>query len=134
MAGVTKYNADIQAKAEEYADNWQATGDRVPQIASLAIACGIGKNTLYEWEKLEGMDKWRDVCARVRVAQEKELINAGLDRTNDSGLTKLMLMKHGYTDKQEIDHTTKGERLRAITDDDLDNRLKGLGIDPDAIK
>lgn len=36
--------------------------------------------------------------------QEQILLNRGLMGAFNSNITKLMLSKHGYSDKQEIDH------------------------------
>lgn len=104
------YNSEHLRKALEYVDNWKEHG-AIPQIARLALHIGISKQTLYVWEKMPECSDLADVCARVRLMQEGSLIDGGLTRTYDSSLSKLMLMKHGYTDKQEIDHTTKGEKV-----------------------
>lgn len=35
--------------------------------------------------------------------QQRVLINKGLSRKADASLSKLLLMKHGYSEKQEVD-------------------------------
>lgn len=97
------YTEEHLRLAIEYAEHWEEFG-KVPQIARLAIHCGISKQTLYKWEKRDECKKFADVCARVRTEQEASLIDGGLSRDYDSGLAKLMLMKHGYSDRQEVDH------------------------------
>jgi hypothetical protein len=45
------------------------------------------------------------------AAQASQPIQNGLVNNYNSTITKLMLTKHGYSDKQEIDHSSKGERI-----------------------
>jgi hypothetical protein len=47
----------------------------------------------------------------------------------NANITKLLLSKHGYSDKQEIDHTTNGKDVGKTTDEELTQKLKDLGID-----
>ncbi len=113
MAGgrPTKYTPELLKKAHEYVDNWEISGRKIPSIVSLAIHCDISKQRVYEWLKDDDKSEFRDIVARVEAKQEEILIDNGLDRTFDASLSKMMLSKHGYSDKQEIDHTTKGESL-----------------------
>jgi hypothetical protein len=43
--------------------------------------------------------------------QERQLISGGLTNEFNSAITKMMLTKHGYTDKTETDITTKGKQI-----------------------
>ena len=111
----TKYCPELLAKAQEYLEVWESI-DVIPMIAGLATYIGITKDTISRWEaeaKEEESDKldFSDVCARVRQLQERALINKGLSRMSDASLSKLLLMKHGYSDRQEVDHTTNGESI-----------------------
>jgi hypothetical protein len=108
----TKYNPELLAKAEEYLTQWKKLGDVVPMLAGMACHLEISKQTLYDFEK--EYPAFMDVCTRVRVLQEKALINKGLSRESDASLSKLLLMKHGYSDRQEIDHTTQGDKITRI--------------------
>ena len=131
MAGgrPTKYTPELLTKAHEYVEKWQLLGDVVPQVASLAIHCGISTQRIYEWIKDDEKAEFRDVYTRVMDMQFQGLVNKGLCRETDSGLTKLMLHKHGLSDKQEIDHTTNGKDITNPTADDLAEKLKDLGIE-----
>lgn len=93
--------------AQDYAERWAEIGDVIPMMASMAIHMNISKDTLYRWEKEAKEEKAKqaisDVCACVRATQEKVLINKGLSRASDASLSKLLLMKHGYSDRIEQD-------------------------------
>jgi DNA-binding XRE family transcriptional regulator len=103
----SKYTPELVAKAKHYLENWHTPeiGDVIPMLCSLACYIDVDKKTLERWEKEEGDEKQEIclVCARVRELQEKVLINKGLSRVSDASLSKLLLMKHGYSDRIEQD-------------------------------
>ena len=107
----TKYSPAILTAAREYCENWKELGDVIPMICGMANYIGIAKPTLEAWEKEDGKAEFSALCARVRAEQEQVLINKGLSRAADASLSKLLLRKHGYSDGQEIDHTTLGEKI-----------------------
>ena len=47
----------------------------------------------------------------MKAAQASQLIQNGLVNNYNATITKLMLTKHGYRDKQEVDHTTDGKPI-----------------------
>jgi len=58
---------------------------------------------LYQWEK-EGRDKrFSNIMKDCRAKQSRLLLNSGLKGEFNTVIAKLMLNKHGYHDKQEID-------------------------------
>lgn len=104
-----KYTPEIVEKAREYLENWENIADNaIPTMAGLATYLDINRDTLYEWEK-QGKEKeekreMTDICARARQIQEQVLISKGLTKKYDNSLTKLLLTRHGYSDRQEVDH------------------------------
>lgn len=82
---------------------WEIEGDAIPQVVGLALAMGLGKTTLYEWAKDPDKQEFRDILTRVLQAQERKLINGGLSSAFNPVITKMMMTKHGYSDKQELD-------------------------------
>jgi hypothetical protein len=111
----SKYTPELLIKAQEYCEKWQETGRVIPSLAGMAEYCGISRQLAFEWCKDEEKSEFLDVYTRVQQMQELELIDKGLTRQHDSSLSKMLLSKHGYSDKQEIDHTTKGEAITGIT-------------------
>lgn len=61
----------------------------------------------------------------MRAAQASQLLQNGLVNHYNSTITKLMLTKLGYSDKREVDHTSKGERAAGF------NFLNNEGDRPD---
>lgn len=97
------YSDEIVEKAAEYLLTYKELGDAVPQIAGLAIHVGINRDTVYEWAKHEDKSEFSDIVGEVLIAQERSLMNGGLKQDFNASITKLLLNKHGYSEKQEID-------------------------------
>jgi len=105
----TKYNDEVLTKSDEYLKTYDEFGDVVPSAAGLADFLGVCKATLYNWA--ESHPKFLDMLSKLNQKQERVLLANGLMKNFDSGITKLMLAKQGYSEKQEIDHTTNGKDM-----------------------
>ncbi len=124
MARPTDYNKEILEKAADYAVNYADYGDAVPTIAGLACELDMHRDTLYAWAKDESKPEFSDIFKKVQQAQERKLVNGGLSGGFNPAVTKMMLTKHGYSDKQEIDHSSadgsmspKGRKLDDFYDE-----------------
>lgn len=126
----SKYNADLQAMADSYIDNFKEYGDVVPSMAGLACYIGVSRETVNEWTKIHS--EFSDTAKAVMVMQERMLVNGGLSRANDASITKLLLASnHGYSDKQAIDHQSSDGSMSAkpavqITEDTLAKIIEKL--------
>ena len=101
--------------AHDYVDGaWQSENDVVPMIVGLALHCHISKDTVYEWMKDPAKVEFSDIAKRVEQMQEKFLAAGGLSNVFNASITKLLLSKHGYSDKQDVDHTTNGDKIDGI--------------------
>ena len=126
----TKYTPELLVKAHEYVDGAWKEDDAVPMIVGLALHCDISKALVYEWMKNADKEEFLDIARKVEAMQEKHLAKGGLSNEFNANITKLLLSKHGYSDKQEIDHTsTDGSMSPKQTEDDLRAELQELGID-----
>lgn len=125
----TKYTKEIIKKAEKYLSECIDTTEQVitgesekftsykekikvnlPTIEGLAVYLEVHRDTLYEWEKEH--DQFSDIIERLRGSQIKSLINNGLSGDYNPTIAKVLLSKHGYSEKQEIQHS--GE-IKTIT-------------------
>lgn len=124
MARPTLYTEEILTKAREYIlackddeiERESKQGQTVyklkaklPTKGGLARYLGVSRDTLYEWSSVH--EEFSDIMEELGAEQEDRLINNGLSGDYNPTIAKVLLTKHGYADKQEIDHTTKGEKM-----------------------
>ena len=111
MARPTKWNKDIEEKAQAYIDDYKLYGDMIPSIEGMAEHLGLARETLYDWAKQK--DKgFSDILGRCMQVQAKTLVNNGLNNTFNSAITKLVLGKHGYHDSMKQDITSSDESMK----------------------
>lgn len=84
----------------------------LPTKEGLAVEFGIGVKTLYNWA--DAHPDFLQVLEALMAAQASQLIQNGLKGEYNSTITKLMLTKHDYFDKQDV---TSGGKPMLISDD-----------------
>lgn len=104
---VTEYLESCKDTSEVLGDNRPIVVNHVnlPSIEGLALFLNINKDTIYEWEKIH--EDFSDVITRVRNSQAQRLINCGLSGTYNQNITKVLLTKHGYIDRQDVTTNNK---------------------------
>lgn len=100
----TEYTKAIEKKARHYAENFKEYGDVIPNVAGLSLALKVARSTIYLWIKDKDKLIFSDIVEEILARQESRLVNGGLDNTFNASITKLLLNKHGYHEKQETDH------------------------------
>lgn len=112
----TDYSQEIIDKAQNYIDTWvnspRADRKNLPKVAGLAIELGVHRDTIYEWSK--DHEEFSDILDNLLSLQEEELIERGLEGSFNPTITKLMLTKHGYTDKADV--TSDGKAISLAFD------------------
>jgi len=104
MAGgrPTKYTPELLAKAHSYLDGFGDSGDEViPSIAGLSLALGISRETCHDWAGQKSKREFSDIVKQISLKQESVLVNKGLAGKFNPLITKLILGKHGYHEKQQ---------------------------------
>jgi hypothetical protein len=79
----------------------------LPTIEGLAVHIEVARATLYEWASEH--PEFSDILEQLKAAQADQLIQNGLVGHFNATITKLMLTKHGYVDKQDV--TSDGKAL-----------------------
>lgn len=100
MARHTDYSEAALSKARDYLKNPTSYGDVVPTVAGLSIVLDVARSTVYLWAKEH--KEFSDSLEDLMSVQEKELITNGLQSLFNPVIAKLMLGRHGYSDKQEV--------------------------------
>ena len=121
----TKYTEEMLEQAADYLENFKDHDQVIPTIAGLALHIGRHRSTVYSWLDQEDKPELIDILAKLMAKQEVLLVNKGLSGDFNSNIGKMMLTKHGYTDKQEIG-LSGGLNLTDLSNDELDRKLKEL--------
>ncbi len=101
----TKYNADMQKLAEDYADfGWRDAGHLFPSNMGLALTLEVAEATIDNWGNSDDKPQFLGTLARIKALQHLDLVQRGLTNEFNATITKLMLCNHGRHDKsaQEI--------------------------------
>lgn len=128
MGRPTEYSEEILEKAEAYIqecqDEWdefhKTRGDKsdsyervlnvkLPTIEGLAVRLKLSRETIYDWETK--YPDFSDILEELRAIQAERLLNMGLSGDYNPLIAKLVLSKHGYIEKKDIDHTSKGKQI-----------------------
>jgi hypothetical protein len=102
-------DALIEQAARYAAKDYKLQGEVIPTIEGLAVFLNVSRKTLYNWkaENEEFLHILDDLMAR----QAKELFSNGLTGDFNPTITKLILTKHGYSDRVEQDVTSSDGAL-----------------------
>jgi hypothetical protein len=86
--------------AWEYVNGGYLEHDEVyPSVAGLAVFLGKRRETIHVWAKEN--EEFSNIVESLLAKQEKILANSGLKGDTNASITKLLLTKHGYSDKVE---------------------------------
>ena len=111
----TKYTPELLDKCYIYLEKWEEIGspfkDKIPSHIALAEYIGISHTYMYEWAKHEDKKEFSDILEKVNKLQQRILINGGLSNDFNSNITKLVLGKHGFHEKQDQNITGDGVTL-----------------------
>ena len=96
----TKYGKEILAKAQAYLDN-DGFESPVPTIAGLSLYIGVSRDTCHTWAGEEDKGQFSDIVEQILARQEQKLVDGSLLNVYNSTISKLLLSKHGYSEKSE---------------------------------
>jgi hypothetical protein len=113
MARPTDYSKEILDKAKVYLEVLPED-EVVHSIEGLSLYVGIARSTIYEWVSQKDKKEFSDIVSNILAKQGKTLINQSLNNKFNASISKMMLSKHGYVEKQETDHTTNGKDIGFI--------------------
>ena len=102
----TVYGPEVLKKARGYLTAFKDMGDPVPSIAGLACVLGVVRETCHAWAKDQDKEEFSNILKELAQRQERELLSNGLAGNFNASITKMMMTKHGYSDKVEQDHTS----------------------------
>ena len=106
MARPTEYDSKVLELAEDYLESYGHLGEVVPTVVGLCRHINRARSTVYEWASHKDKSEFSDIVLRVSELQELDLVNGGLRGELNPQIAKTMMARHGYSDRQQIDHTS----------------------------
>ena len=97
----TEYTEEIAAQARDYIENYADHDHAVPSVVGMCAVVGRAKSTIYDWAKDPGKE-FSDILAEINEKQELVTFNKALTGEYNAAIAKLLLGKHGYHDKQDV--------------------------------
>lgn len=101
-------------------------------VAKACRAANIARSTFYKWldEDPKFQEAYKETKESLIDFAESQL-HANIKAKKEASIfffLKTQAKDRGYIEKQEIDHTTKGESFnpRELTDDELEEKMKEL--------
>lgn len=106
MGRPTKYNKEIQEKADEYVESFASHGDVIPTVEGLCLILDIRTQTAYNWA--DDKPEFFDTLDRIKAKQKQGLVNGSLRGEYNSAIAKLLLShNHGVKETTATEHTGK---------------------------
>jgi hypothetical protein len=110
MARPTKYTPALLEKANRYLLEYERL---IPSHQDLCLHLDISDATLYRWadEKAE----FKEILAKVKQMQFVVAMDGGLGGDMNANLVKLLMGKHGLSEKSQVDQTSSDGSMAAPT-------------------
>ena len=113
----SKYNELTLEITENYIHNYAMYGHAIPSNAGLSVVLGVHRGTIQAWANDSDKVEFSDMLVRLQSEQEQILLSKGLTGEYNSNIVKLVLAKHNYADKSDINQNIT---IHEKTIDDLE--------------
>jgi len=105
-----KYGDEILIQSREYLEGgWKEVGQAIPSIVGLALYLGVVSSTVNKWKTENCKQDFSDICESILDMQHSCLLNNGLTGVFVAPITKMIMTKHGYSDKVDTNHLNDGK-------------------------
>ena len=108
----TKYTPELLEKAHKYVNGEFLLDGVIPSIEGLALFLEIARETCHTWRHEEGKEEFSDILEKVLAKQAVMTINGALNNEFNASIAKLLLGKHGYSDRSTTDITSGGKPIK----------------------
>jgi hypothetical protein len=98
-----EWSPEVLEQAKAYLNDYDTTHSHsIPSVVGLCQVINRARSTVYKWAKEE--DKgFSDILEAINEKQQMVLLSKGLTGDFNAQITKLVLGKHGYHDRQETE-------------------------------
>lgn len=101
----SKYNEETCERTRAYLIEYKSQGDMIPSVVGLAHWLGTCRDTIRAWGNEKDKAEFSAILKEIQSEQERVLIGNGLCGEFNAAITKLVLGKHGYSEKVATEHT-----------------------------
>lgn len=105
----TKLTRALVTRASEY--HYKELGQAVPTIEGLSLFLGINRDTVREWHNEPSTplgEEFSGIVSSLMAEQGLQLVTNGLKGKFNAKIANMMLSKHGYVEKSEVDQNVSG--------------------------
>ena len=110
MARPTKYTPELLERANTYLLEYTRL---IPSHQDMCLYLDIAETTLYRWA--EENKEFKDILAKVKLTQFTVAMDGGLGGDMNANLVKLLMGKHGLSEKSQVDQTSSDGSMAAPT-------------------
>jgi hypothetical protein len=121
----TKYSDEILEKARDYIDSYECYGHPFPSEVGLSEALSVAKSTIKDWKSHEDKEEFSAILDQINTRQQMIAWDKGLKGEYNANLVKLLLGKHGYSDKVEQETTATVKVTGELSDEELERIANG---------
>ena len=97
----TKLTDELMDKAKVYVQKDYLIDELIPTMQGLSLYLGVSNTVLYNWRNEN--DEFLHIVEDLMDLQAKNLFRGGLTGDFNASITKLLLTKHGFSDRVEQD-------------------------------
>ena len=113
--------SEVKKKARDYINDFESYGHAVPSLVGLCRVINRSRQTLYNWSNDDS--EFLDILEAINESQELVTLNKALTGEYNATIAKLLLGKHGYTDKQTLRADVRD--VSAMSDAELEAIARG---------
>lgn len=113
--------SEVKKKARDYINDFESYGDAVPSLVGLCRVINRSRQTLYNWSNDDS--EFLDILEAINENQELVTLNKSLTGEYNATIAKLLLGKHGYSDKQTLRADLRD--VSAMSDAELEAIARG---------
>ena len=122
-----KTDEELEERLNLYFD-WCIQNDMKPGVEGMALACGVDRRTLWDWETA---NSWKYSRRAEIVKRAKQIIACGIEqlimqnKINVIGGIFMMKNHFGYTDKSEVELSSSNNALSpGLTREQIIEKIK----------
>lgn len=123
--GEIKYTPERVELAHNYLEDYDTIYNQaIPSVQGIAKVLKVAESTVYKWAGESDKVELSEILSKLKSLQHETLVTKGLKGDFNSTITKLILTKHGYSDKQEIKADIND--YSALEGDELDRKIREM--------